>query len=269
MVWSPLTRAGDYTSGERFHLAEFGGPATFRGVYYGHDLAYVHDRGFGGHADECAPGLLRVLRPVLDLSGLVLELGCGSGRLTRHLIRAGHRVIATDASEAMLSLAREAVPTATVERLTLPDHSMPQVDAVVSVGHVLSSLDSEAEIHRSLRSAALALRPGGVLALDICDLAWGEHRFGDEPHARIGDDWAIIVEYETPTADRFIRQIATFMRDTDGSWRRANERHENVLIDASSIPDLLAEHGVDAEVRPAFGAELLPVGLVAVVGTKR
>ena len=28
----------------------------------------------------------------------VLELGCGSGTLTRHLVEAGHRVVATDAS---------------------------------------------------------------------------------------------------------------------------------------------------------------------------
>ena len=71
--------------------------------YYSRDLALVHARGYGQHADRCAPGILELLAPVSG--GLILELGCGSGALTRHLLAAGHRVIATDASADMLSLA--------------------------------------------------------------------------------------------------------------------------------------------------------------------
>ena len=72
--------------------------------YYQHDLALVHARGFGQYADRCVPGILDHLAPVRG--GLVLELGCGAGALTRHLLAAGHRVIATDASAAMVELAR-------------------------------------------------------------------------------------------------------------------------------------------------------------------
>jgi len=31
--------------------------------YYSRDLALVHDRGFGQHADRCAPGILELLVP--------------------------------------------------------------------------------------------------------------------------------------------------------------------------------------------------------------
>ncbi len=74
--------------------------------YYRRDLALVHDRGFGFHAEMCAPGILARLEPVRERGGLVLEVGCGSGLLTRYLVDAGHRVLATDASPAMLELAR-------------------------------------------------------------------------------------------------------------------------------------------------------------------
>jgi hypothetical protein len=53
--------------------------------YYQHDLALVHARGFGQHADRCSPGVLDLLAPVRG--GLVLEVGCGAGALTR---RDGH-----------------------------------------------------------------------------------------------------------------------------------------------------------------------------------
>ena len=47
--------------------------------YYRRDLALVHHRGFGFHADDCAPGILALLEPVRARDGLVVELGCGSG----------------------------------------------------------------------------------------------------------------------------------------------------------------------------------------------
>ena len=81
----------------------------------------IHHEVFGFHGDACAPGILALLEPVRGCDGLVLELGCGSGALTRHLVRAGHRVVATDASPAMVALAREAVPEAeAVRQLVLP-----------------------------------------------------------------------------------------------------------------------------------------------------
>jgi hypothetical protein len=63
--------------------------------------------------------------------------------------------------------------------------------------------------------------------------------------------------------------MAMFSRNDDGSWRRDDERHDNILIDTSRVPALLAEHGVDATVRASFGNEELPVGLKAIVGSKR
>ena len=123
----------------------------------------------------------------------IVELGCGSGLLTRHLLDAGHRVIATDASPAMLELARDVADGAEeIRQLVLPDDPIPECDAIVSVGHVLSYLPDEASIDRALVAAARALRPGGVFAIDLCDLRWGEV-FREAPsQGRAGDTWAII-----------------------------------------------------------------------------
>jgi SAM-dependent methyltransferase len=237
--------------------------------YYREDLALVHHLGFGSHADVCASGILDLLRPVRRRDGIVLELGCGSGPLTRHLLAAGHRVIASDASPAMLELARRRLPDAEDLRLiVLPDDPLPAVDAVVSVGHVLSYLPDEEAIHRALIAAAGALRPGGVLAIDLCDLAYGEARAGAPPAVRRMDSWVIVTEFSQPSAGKFVRDITTFLRNPDGTWRRDDERHENVLIDTSTVPAVLAERGVEAEVRPSFGHEELPAGLVTVVGRR-
>ena len=237
-------------------------------TYYREDLALVHHRGFGFHADGCAPALLELLEPVRRDGGLVLELGCGSGLLTRHLLDAGHRVMATDASPAMLELAQREVAEADLRLLTLPDDPVPPADAIVSVGHVLSYLPDEEALERALVAIAGALKPGGLVALDLCDLRWGEVRRDVANHSRLGDDWAIITRFSVPDPRRFVRDITTFVRVADGTWRRDDERHDNVLVETSTVPQLLADHGVDATIHDAFGHYVLPEGLVAVVGRR-
>jgi SAM-dependent methyltransferase len=238
-------------------------------TYYRPDLALAHHRGYGFHADACAPGILALLEPVRHREGLVLELGCGSGALTRHLVDAGHRVVATDASPAMLELAREAVPgVEDLRLLTLPDDSLPACDAVVSAGHVLSYLPDEDAIKAALAAVARALHPRGVLAIDLLDLHYGDDLDGCESRSRVGDDWAVAVKLSRPEDRLYVREITTFIRNDDGSWRRDDERHENVLVETAVIPALLAKHGVEARVAESFGEEELPAGLVAIVGTR-
>jgi len=53
---------------------------------YGEDLAYVHDAGFTGYCLNAAPGLLRALKRNGITGGLVVDLGCGSGRWARALL---------------------------------------------------------------------------------------------------------------------------------------------------------------------------------------
>lgn len=234
--------------------------------YYRADLAHIHDHGFAFHADACAAGVLELLTDVRARDGLVLEIGCGGGALSRHLVAAGHRLVATDASPAMVALARDHLAgVAEVERLTVPEDPVPDADAIVSVGHALSYLPDADTLDRALVALAASLRPGGVLALDLCDLEWGRERRTSRPAGWVGDDWAIVTEFPFEGEDRFIREMTTFVRTDDGTYRRGFERHHNVLVDTSMIPARLGELGLRAEIRPAFGSETMPAGLVALV----
>lgn len=237
--------------------------------YYGEDLALVHHRGFSFHAEACAPGILDLLEPVRARRGLVVEIGCGSGLLTAELVRAGHRVLATDASPAMLSLAETVAPGAEeIRMLTLPDDAVPAADAVVGVGHALNYLPDSGAVERALVSLARAVRPGGVLALDICDLEWGRARQDLETMSWVSDDWALVTRFSLPAEDRFVREMTTFVRNRDGTWRRGDERHDNVLVDAVALEGVLAAEGIEGGVRPSFGHERMPDGLVALVGRR-
>ena len=125
--------------------------------------------------------------------------------------------------------------------LVLPDDPLPAADAVVSVGHVVNYVgDREAIIGRSSPS------PGRC---DPADSSPSTSATSNGPRSgkarpvpgKIGDDWAIAVEFSIPAPDRFVRDIATFLRNDDGTWRRSDERHENVLLDTKELPALLAD----------------------------
>ena len=82
------------------------------------------------------------------------------------------------------------------------------------------------------------------------------------------DGWALITRFCLPEPSRYVREMTTFLRNDDGTSRRDDERHDNVLVDAATVPGLMARHGVEAHVRASFGHEVLPEGLVAIVGTR-
>jgi SAM-dependent methyltransferase len=169
----------------------------------------------------------------------------------------------------MLELARHSLGSAAqIQRLTLPQDAVPSADAIVSVGHALSYLPDVETLDRALVALADALRPGGVLAIDLCDLEWGRHRRGERAAGWVGDDWAIVTEFPFEGEDRYIREMTTFTQTPDGSYRRGHERHHNVLVDTSTVPARFASLRLTAEVLPAFGVEQLPVGLKVIVARR-
>ena len=239
-------------------------------TYYRAALAKIHHEGFGFHADACAPGILQHLAPIRERQGLVVEIGCGSGLLTRHLTEAGHRVIATDASPAMLDIARTYAPDALEHRVVaLPDDPLPDADAIVSTGHALSYIDTQPRLEAALVACARALRPGGVLAVDLEDLSTRDAQMARPPAAWVGDDWAMFMERVSDSHTHFARVQTVFMREDDGRYRREHERHDNVLIDVPGVvPALLEAEGLDVSVGLSFGAETNMEGLMVVVASR-
>jgi SAM-dependent methyltransferase len=92
----------------------------------------------------------------------VLDLGAGTGKLTRALVARGLEVFAVDPSPKMLDQLRTALPGATVSVGTAEDIPLADtsVDAVV-VGQAWHWVDQDA----ALPSVARVLRPGGTLGL--------------------------------------------------------------------------------------------------------
>lgn len=114
-------------------------------------------------------GVAAIRRAALDHAGIaagerVLELGCGSGGVTRLLCARGARVTAVDWSAPMLQKAARRAPTARFERAEITAYAATAPVDVVLFSFVLHELD-EAGRGRALAVARRALEAGGRLAI--------------------------------------------------------------------------------------------------------
>lgn len=126
----------------------------------------AHARSFDASADSyerARPGYpAEAIEWLVPRPCRVLDLGAGTGKLTRQLVAAGHTVIAVEPLPGMRSQLAARVPAAELLPGSAEDIPLPErdVDAVVvgQAWHWFDQATAAAEIAR-------VLRPGGVLGL--------------------------------------------------------------------------------------------------------
>lgn len=118
--------------------------------------------------------------------GPVLELGCGTGRITVPVARAGARVVGIDRSAEMLSRGRQRLRRARLQHQalllrgdirSLPFRTRPGFTLVMAPYGILQSLTRERDLKDTLASVARVLRRGGLFGIDLVpDLPrWSEY----------------------------------------------------------------------------------------------
>jgi SAM-dependent methyltransferase len=116
--------------------------------------------------------------------GRVLELGCGTGRLTVPVARAGTQVVGIDRSAPMLARARQRLRRSRARALLLrgdirhlPFRTRAKFAMVMAPYGMLQSLTSERDLRATLTAVHGALRRGGLFAIDLVpDLPrWAEY----------------------------------------------------------------------------------------------
>ena len=240
---------------------------------YREDLAHINNSGFADFTEGASPGLLALLRRHGVKSGMVVDLGCGSGHWANVLTDAGYEVLGVDLSPAQIALAKNRAPHARFQTESLLTVAIPACDAITAIGEIVNyqfdPKHSRAALTRLFRRVYRALRPGGLFVFDVA----GPDRVPKTIPAlfwKEAPDWSIFVDVDGNAHSRWMtRRIVCFRRTADGFYRRSEELHRLRLYHPEEILAELEAIGFRAKVKPGYGGFRLYPGMHAVIARKR
>ena len=132
-------------------------------------------------------------------AGPVLELGCGTGRVSLPLARAGVHLVGIDRSEPMLDRARKRIRKSLrlvrgdIRSLPFEDETFPMVLAPYGI---LQSLIRPRDLTATLASVARVVAPGGTFGIDLVpDVPkWREYKNRVQLRGRAGGAQLTLIE---------------------------------------------------------------------------
>ena len=181
-------------------------------------------------------GELELLAGQLPSGCSILELGCGAGRLTHHLLERGHAVTAVDNSEDMLSHVPDAAAKVCcdIERLDL----RRTFDVALLASHLMNTWDNPMRLAQ-LKACRRHLPPGGALLFQRFDPAW-LRAVQPGPFPSIGEV-EITIERAEHEADVVHMSILYAFNDTQ--WR---QHFTARILDDEDVRLALREAGFEA-----------------------
>ena len=198
------------------------------------------DLDYGAWADACEEAFRRY-RPEGVPS--VLDLGCGSGRMTVELARRGYDMVGVDASPEMLSFARDAAEGAGLLPrclFLLQDlcsfELYGTVEAVVCCLDTLNHLTSYRDLRACLSLVHNYLVPGGLFLFDLNSRKKFETVYADNVYTYETEDafcvWQNDYRRSSSTADFY---VTVFEKNADGTYNRADALTRERMYPTASI----------------------------------
>lgn len=205
--------------------------------------------------------------------GLVLDLGCGTGKLTRLLAKAGYDMIGVDNSEEMLEIAREAEDTCDADDIcdveeeaagndNFEDNACNRilyllqdmrsfelygtVRAVVSICDSMNYILEEDDLREVFRLVNNYLDPAGIFIFDLNTLYKYQVLLGETTISENREEGSFIWDnyYDEETGINEY-DLTLFIREDGELYRKYEETHYQRAYELETIKRLLAEAGME------------------------
>ena len=187
-----------------------------------------HDSYWRFHRDQ-------FLRLLPAPPAILLDVGCGEGRLPRDLKAAGYGVVAVDGSSTLIRHAREADPEG--DYFVADAATLPMADVSFDLVTAFMSLQDVDDLEGSVAEIARVLRPGGRACVAVVHPINSAGKFEDGTHTArfiIRDSYFETRRY----ADTVERDG---LRMTFTSFHRPLQAYANALEEAGLLIERLVE----------------------------
>lgn len=181
--------------------------------------------------------------------GLVLELGCGTGRMTRLLAGQGYDMIGIDVSGEMLGIAMEQNEDGRILYLQQDMREFElygTVRGIVSICDSMNYLTEYEDLVQVLRLADNYLDPGGVFIFDMNMPYKYRELLGEQTIAENREEGSFIWEnYFDEEQGLNEYDLTLFIREEDGRYRKYEETHFQRAYDWETVKRAVGEAGME------------------------
>lgn len=204
--------------------------------------------------EEWCRYLTGILREYGIGDGLILDLGCGTGKMTRLLAAQGYDMIGADASDEMLNIALDegAEGILYLQQDMRAFELYGTVRAVVSVCDCMNYILEEEELRQVFALVNNYLDPGGIFIFDMNTVHQYREELGNQTICENREQASFIWENEFDPG-RMINTYALtlFIEETPGLYRKYEELHVQRAWEQEEVVRLLA--GAGLEVLAVYG----------------
>lgn len=200
--------------------------------------------------DEWADYVQSLLKKYNIMDGLILELGCGTGSMTRRLADKGYELIGIDNSEEMLQVAREKDNNDGILYLCQDMREFElygTVNAVISVCDSMNYILSEEDLLKVFRLANNYLNQNGVFIFDLdTEYAYREI-LSDNTIAENREEGSFIWE-NTYYEEEMMNEVNLTLfipEDNTGLYRKYEETHYRKAYQIDTMKRLIDEAGME------------------------
>ena len=178
--------------------------------------------------DEWCEFIVEKLKNRGITDGLVCDLGCGTGEMTRRLKNKGFDMIGIDLSDAMLNVAKEKETDDSILYLMQDMREFElygTVKAIVSVCDCMNYITEPEELIQVFSLCNNYLDPKGILIFDF-NTVHKYKKIGDSTIAETRDDSAFVWNNFYDKATKLNQYDVTFFsKKSDGNYERFDETH--------------------------------------------
>ena len=201
--------------------------------------------------EEWSRYLISLLKEYGIEDGLVADLGCGTGKITRLLSDAGYDMIGVDNAAEMLEIAREIQEDEERDDIWYLLQDMRElelsgeVNAMVSICDSMNYILEEEDLKEVFLRVKEYLQTGGIFIFDMNTLHKYRDMIGETTIAENRDEGSFIWDnyfYEDEMVNEY--ELTLFIREENGLFRKYEETHYQRAYELDTVKRLIEEAGL-------------------------